>query len=101
MCITSRWDQKELAPEHSDAGEVFSSKATRSRKLPNSEVVTSIVCSEGHAASVVFYYPIGYSPEARNLVMRTLSFGDTTASANSPRSLVGDWNSEDGVLTLN
>ena len=100
----SYFDQRELAPGRTDAGEVFSSKATRSRKLPDSEVITSIVCARGYTASVVFYYPTGYPQEARELMMRTLAFGNSSTnsqSSSSPASLVGEWNGEGSVLTLN
>src|SRR5262249_6223999 len=96
----SYFDQREMAPARTASGEVFSSKATRSRKLPDSEVITSIICARGHTASVVFYYPTGYPEEARELVMRTLSFGNKGSNSQSSSSLVGEWNGEGSVLTL-
>jgi hypothetical protein len=78
------------------AGDVFTRRYARSRKEPGKEVLRSIVCSAGRVAVVVFGYPSGYPRTARELLMRTLSFAN-----NSLRSFVGDWSSEDGVLTLN
>jgi hypothetical protein len=78
------------------AGDVFTTRYARSRKEPGKEVLRSIVCSAGRVAVVVFGYPSGYPRSARELVMRTLSFAN-----DSLRSFVGDWSSEDGVLTLN
>jgi hypothetical protein len=96
----SYFDQIKVA-ENFPAGEVFTTRATRSRKQPETEVSRSIVCAAGRVAVVVFGYPSGYPQSARDLVMRTLSFENSNTSANSHESFVGDWTAQDGVLTLN
>jgi hypothetical protein len=89
----SFFDQRNVA-EQFPAGAVYTTKATRSFKQPGIEVLRSTVCSNGQTASVVFAYPTGYSTEAREMVMRTLSFGGSRAS------LIGSWDGDGGVLTF-
>jgi hypothetical protein len=93
--VLSYFDQHDFI-EQFDAGTVFSVKSGRSLKQPGMEAIASTVCgSAGDAAYVFFGYSVSYPQQARDMLMRTLSF------QNGKPTLIGDWNGTGDVLTFN
>lgn len=89
----SFFDQRNIT-ERFPAGAVFTTKASRSAKLPGMEILRSTVCSNGQVVTVAFGYQPGYPATARDMILRTLSF-----SGLEP-TLKGSWEGTGSVLTF-
>jgi hypothetical protein len=90
---TSFFDQQNIT-ERFPAGAVFTTRASRSAKLPGIEILRSTVCSNGQVVSVVFGFRPGYPATARDMILRTLSFGGVNPTVN------GSWDTSGSVLTF-
>ena len=90
----SYFDQDNV-PERFPAGAVTTTRASRSLKMPGTEVLRSSVCSNGQVVTVVFAYNTGYPSTARDMILRTLSFSGVK------QTLDGSWDGEGpSVLTF-
>jgi hypothetical protein len=93
--VLSYFDQRDII-ERFNAGTVFTVKSVRSLKHPGTETLASTVCgSAGDAAYIFFGYSVNYPPQARDVLISTLSF------QNGKPTLLGDWNGPGGILTFN
>jgi hypothetical protein len=85
---------KNNVTERFPAGAVWTTRASRSVKMPGTEFLRSTVCSNGQVATVVFGYRPGYPSAAREMILRTLSFSGVQPT------LEGSWDGTGSVLTF-